>query len=82
MNEKIRKKYSEASMNQLLGLKKRLKAMKQMPQLAANRYERLFEQDRYNKETEYARVRNNINTAIPPYQATGENQRKVSGTFF
>jgi hypothetical protein len=56
--------------------------MKQMPHLAANRYERLFEQDRYNKETEYARVRNNINTAIPPYQATGEKQRKVSGTFF
>ena len=82
MNEKDRKRYSEASMNQLLGLKKRLKAIKQMPQLVANRNERLFEQKRYNQEIDYARLRNNINTVIPPYQASNENKRKALGTFF
>jgi hypothetical protein len=63
----------------LLELKKRLKAIKQMPALVANRNESLLAQDRYNKEIEYARIRNNINNKIPPYQGSKGNMSIVAG---
>jgi hypothetical protein len=80
--ERDKKRYSKASMTQLLGLKKRLKAIKQMPALVANRNESLLAQSRYNKEVDYARLRNNIASHIPPYQGSSENKRTVLGSLF
>jgi hypothetical protein len=55
--ERDRKIYSKSTMIQLMELKKRMKAIKQMPALVANRNESLLAQDRYNKEVNYAILR-------------------------
>jgi hypothetical protein len=80
--ERDRKIYSKSAMIRLMELKKRLKAIKQMPALVANRNESLLAQDRYNKEIDYTRLRKNINSKIPPYQGNKGNMQTVVGTFF
>jgi hypothetical protein len=52
-----RTKYSKSAMLHLLGLKKRMKAIKQMPALVAQRNASLLAQDRYNKEVNSAIMR-------------------------
>jgi hypothetical protein len=63
-------------------LKKRMKTIKKMPALVANRNESLLAQDRYNKEVNYAIIRKNINSKIPPYQGSKGNTQTVVGTLF
>ena len=71
------KKYNRATMLQLLGLGKRLKAMSQMPALIAVADERRKQQDYYNNMIEYERLRNALESKIPPYMSNKENIKKV-----
>ena len=64
-------------MMQLLGMKKRLKSIKQMPELVAVKHQKLAEKDYYNKMVEYDRIRNYVDSKIPPNQANKEMRAKV-----
>ena len=65
------------TMLQLLGLRKRIKAMNQMPALIAVADEKRKQQDYYNNMVEYERLRNALESKIPPYMANKENIKKV-----
>ena len=78
----MKRKYSQNVMMQLLGLKKRMKAIKAMPELVAMKNERLIEQNRYNKMIDYERLRGEIDKHIPPNHANKEHREKVIKSLF
>ena len=59
------KKYANVSLQHLMNLKKRLKAVKQMCELIRIRNENLANQDYYNKKIEYDKLRHIVASRIP-----------------
>ena len=76
-NHGKKKDYEKMAYAQLGQLERRLKAMKQMPELVANRNMHLMEQKNRNEQMDYERIRQRTRPMIPPYMANKENVRKV-----
>jgi len=75
--EKEKSKYANASMQQLMNLKRRLKAMKQMGELIRIRNENLANQDYYNKKVTYDKLRHDMASRIPHGSMNKDFQNKT-----
>ena len=80
--EQDRKKYSKATLQQFLNLRKQIKALNAMPALVAARNRKLYQSDMYNGHVNYEKLRGLVNSSVPMNQANNDMKQKVIRSLF